>query len=275
MTVLTASGVDLPRGLEVPVLVVCGVLGVVVGSFLNVVIWRLPQKMSLSHPASHCPHCDTPIKPYDNVPVVGWMVLRGRCRSCQAPISARYPLVEALTGALFVAVGHEVVQRPALLPAYLFFTAVVVALAFIDFDTKKLPNRLTFPLILVGGPLLALGALLESEPRRLVPALVGGVGLYAFYFLLWFLGRGKWIGFGDVKLAPSLGFFLGFLGWKAWIIGLLGTSAIALVVVLGGLAFGVLGRKMRIPYGPFMVGGAFIGLTLGTPIARLWLGDAA
>ena len=160
----------------------CFVLGLIIGSFLNVVIWRVPRGESVVSPPSHCPRCDAPIKPFDNVPVLSWLLLRGACRNCGERISARYPAVELLTGAVFAAMALRLGYDWAL-PAFLYLGAVCVALALIDLDTRKLPNVLTLPSYVVGVVLLGGAALLSDDPRLVVRALLGMAVMYGFYLV--------------------------------------------------------------------------------------------
>lgn len=250
--------------------VVSGVLGLLIGSFLNVVVWRLPRGESLSSPPSHCPRCDRPIKPYDNVPVVSWLVLRGRCRGCGEPISARYPAVELATGVLFAGLAARFGWDPAL-PAYLYLGAICVALTLIDLDHHRLPDKIVLPSYAVGGVLLGGAALLDGEPGRLLRAAIGMALLYAVYLTLRLINP-KGMGGGDVKLAGVLGMYLAYLGWYEWFTGWL------LGFFLGGL-FGVLAlllrratRKTKVPYGPFMMAGALLAVFAGGAIADAYLG---
>ena len=254
----------------VPVVVLVGVFGLLIGSFLNVVVWRVPRGESLVSPPSHCPGCDTPIKPYDNIPVVSWLLLRGRCRRCGERISARYPLVELGTGLLFAALVVRIGLDWAL-PAYLYLGAICVALTLIDLDHQRLPNVIVLPSYVVGGVLLGAAALLDGEPRTLLRAVLGGAALYAIYFLL-VLAYPAGMGWGDVKLAGVLGGYLGYLGWPEWFTGWL------LGFFLGGI-FGVLAllarratRKTMVPYGPFMMVGALLAVFWGGTIAESYLG---
>jgi leader peptidase (prepilin peptidase)/N-methyltransferase len=255
------------------IVAVCGVLGLVVGSFLNVVIWRVPRGESVVRPRSHCPGCDAGIRPRDEVPVFSWLLLRGRCRDCRAPISARYPLVELLTGALFAGLALKFSDAPARLPAYLCLTALGVALAMIDLDVKRLPNALTLPAYPVGLALLAAGvAFGSSDPwSALLRGLIGLAAMYAVFFVPWYATAGRGMGFGDVKLAGVLGLFLAFLGWRVWVVGLFAGFLLGAVVGIGLMLGGRAGRKSRLPYGPFMLTGAFIAIVCGVPIAHGYL----
>ena len=154
------------------VLVLVGLLGLLIGSFLNVVVYRLPREESLVSPGSHCPACGTPIRPWHNVPVLGWFVLRGRCAACGVRISPRYPLVEAGTAAMFVAVTarlHALGQLPAV-PAYLYFAGLGLALALIDLDTRRLPNTLVLPSYPVLAVLFAVAAWAQHDGWSLARA---------------------------------------------------------------------------------------------------------
>lgn len=241
------------------------VLGLIIGSFLNVVVWRVPRGESLVRPPSHCPRCDAPIAPRDNIPVLSWLLLRGKCRHCGEPISPRYPLVELLTGAVFGGLAARVGLHWAL-PAFLYFGAICVALALIDLDHKRLPNAITLPSYVVGLVLLGGATLLDHEPHRMVRVLAGMAALYAFYFLL-VLIYPKGMGWGDVKLSGVLGMYLAYLGVAPLVVG--GILGFAFGGVFGALAL-VLGkatRKTMLPYGPFMIAGALVGVWWGQAIA--------
>jgi leader peptidase (prepilin peptidase)/N-methyltransferase len=245
--------------------VVCGVFGLLVGSFLNVVIWRVPRGESIVRPPSHCPGCDTPIAPRDNIPVLSWLLLRGKCRHCGVRISARYPLVELGTGLLFAVIALN--RGPhADLPAFLYLAAISVALALIDLDTKRLPNVIVLPSYVVAAVLLTVAAAVDDDWSALLRAGLGTVVLFGFYFLLALIyPRG--MGFGDVKLAGVLGLYLGWLGWGPLAVGAF--LAFLLGGVLGALlmALGKAGRKSAIPFGPWMLAGALIAVFVGQRIA--------
>lgn len=247
----------------------CGLLGLAVGSFLNVVAWRVPRGESVVSPPSACPACRAPVRPRDNVPVAGWVLLRGRCRDCAAPISARYPLVEAVCGALFAVLALRFGADPVL-PAYLYLAAVGLALALIDLDTRRLPDVLTLPSYVVVAGLLALGAALGSDSGDLVRALLGGAAMYAVYFALCFAYPAG-MGFGDVKLSGVLGLYTAWLGWGAWVVGvftgfLLGALfGVALIAARRG------GRKTAVPFGPFMLLGVLVAILAGPELAQAYV----
>ena len=245
------------------------VLGLVVGSFLNVVVWRVPRGESVVRPASACPSCGAPVRPADNVPVLGWLRLRGRCRDCAAPISRRYPLVELGTAVLFAVMALRFGLDPVL-PAYLYLAAVGLALALIDLDCKRLPDALTLPSYPIAAALLAVAALAGSDSGELVRALLGGLAMFALYFALCFAYPAG-MGFGDVKLAGVLGLYTAWLGWGAWVVGLF------LGFLAGGLwGVGLLlarkgGRKTAVPFGPFMLVGVLVAVLAGPQLAQAYL----
>ena len=248
----------------------CGLLGLLIGSFLNVVIWRVPRKLSVVRPPSHCPECETPIRPLDNIPVFAWLALRGKCRHCGNPISARYPLVEAGCGALFVAVALRFGWSWEL-PPYLILTAGLLAISLIDLEHFIVPDRITAPLTVSAIALLGLAAAIDGEGGRFVRSLLGGLAYFAFLLLLNIVyPRG--MGMGDVKLSFSLGLFLGWLGWGQVFLG--GFLAFLLGAVVGVLliAVGVKGRKDFVPFGPFLALGTMLTILVGSPVLRWYSG---
>lgn len=237
-----------------------GLLGAIVGSFLNVVIHRLPRGESLASPGSHCPACAAPVKPYDNVPVVSWLVLRGRCRACGEPISPRYPLVELVTAVGFAGValaggldGDLVMELP--------FAALLIAVAGIDFDHRIIPNRLLVPAAVYG---VAAAAVVRTGdlPELLI------AGAAAFLFLLVAaLAYPAGMGMGDVKLAGVMGLYLGLSAIPA-------LSAAFLMGALVGLGMiareGSGARKKGVPFGPFLAAGGLLALLCGSELIELY-----
>ncbi len=242
--------------------VLAAVFGAIIGSFLNVVIYRLPRGESLSTPASHCPACETPIKPYDNVPIFGWLWLRGRCRSCHEPISARYPLVEAGTAILCAGavIGQHNTGR-ALLGIVLVL--VLVPIALIDLDTQTIPNRITGP-----AAVLAIVIGTAFDPSGEIERLIAGAAAGGFLFVAW-LAYPRGMGFGDVKLAGVLGLFLGRSVGPAMLIALVAGVIVGLVVIrrVGVEA----GRKTKVPFGPFLALGGVVGIYAGNAIVSAYL----
>jgi leader peptidase (prepilin peptidase)/N-methyltransferase len=245
------------------------ILGLVIGSFLNVVIWRVPRGESVVQPGSHCPSCGAAIRPRDNFPVLSWVLIRGRCRDCSARISGRYPAVELLTAAVFVVLALRI-GLDAALPAFLYLGAVGVALALIDVDVKRLPNAIVLPSYVVAVVLLGVAAFAHGEWSNLVRALLGMAALFAFYFLL-VLVYPSGMGFGDVKLAGVLGLYLGYLGWAEVIAG--GFLGFLFGGIVGGglMMLRKAGRKSQIPFGPFMLAGALVAIVAGGALADFYL----
>jgi leader peptidase (prepilin peptidase)/N-methyltransferase len=242
---------------------ICGIFGLAVGSFLNVVIWRVPRKESVVSPPSHCPGCDAPIAPRDNIPVVSWLLLRGKCRNCGTRISARYPLVELLNAVLWAGVGARLYDSWALVP-YLIFTAALVAITFIDLDHFIIPNRIVYPIGFVTIPMLGLASLLDDNAHAFVRALIAAVAAYAFFFVL-HIAVPNGMGFGDVKLSFLLGAFLGYLGAGYAVFGIFAGFIYGSVVGLVLMASGRHGRRQHIPFGPFLAAGTMTFVLAGAP----------
>lgn len=255
--------------MTVLIIAVCAALGLLIGSFLNVVIWRVPRGESLVSPGSHCPECDRQIRPRDNVPVLSWLLLRGRCRDCDARISARYPLVELGTAIVFAILAARLGAQVALV-AFLYLGAIGVALTMIDIDTKRLPNAIVLPSYLVAGALLTVAAAVDGDWWSLLRAALGMAALYGLYFGLALIYPAG-MGFGDVKLSGVLGLYLGWLGWSELIAG--GFLGFLFGGVVGGALMAVrrAGRKSQIPFGPFMLLGALVAIVYGPALADLYL----
>ncbi|THI96546.1 prepilin peptidase [Nocardioides sp.] len=243
-----------------------GALGLAIGSFLNVVAHRLPRGESVVSPPSACPDCGTEIRARHNVPVLGWLVLRGRCYDCGAPISARYPLLEAGTGVLFVLTALRFGDELRLLPAYLAFAAIGVVLAVIDLDTRRLPNAIVLPSYVVLGALLAIG----WDGESLLRAGLGAAILFGFFFAVAMAAPGG-MGFGDVKLAGIVGGMTAYLSWGSLLVG-------AFLGFLLGAVAGVLlmaasraGRKSAVPFGPFMILGAWASILGASHLGEYYL----
>lgn len=244
-------------------------LGLIVGSFLNVVVWRVPRGESVVRPGSACPACGEPVAPRDNVPVVSWLLLRGRSRCCGTPISRRYPLVEVATATAFAAV---VAWQGAswLLPALLYLAAITIALTLIDIDVFRLPNAIVLPSYPIVAALLTLAAVGTGDYRSLVRAGLGGLALWAFYWVLHAI-RPNGMGYGDVKLGGVLGMFLGWSGWSEVAFGTFVGFLLGGVVGLALMATGLATRKTAIPFGPYMMAGAWIGLVIGGVVGDWYL----
>ena len=251
-----------------PVLLVgVALVGLVVGSFLNVVIHRVPAGGSVVHPPSSCPACGHRVRHRHNVPLLGWLLLRGRCAHCAGRISVRYPAVEVLTATLFVALALRVAQLDAwaAAPALLFFCATGIALGAIDLESRRLPDRIVLPAYPVLALLLGLAAVIESDPEALVRAGAGAVASSLGHYALAFAVPGG-MGLGDVKLAGLTGAVLAHLSWPALLVGVAAPFLLAGAVATAALLARRAGRGSALPFGPFMVGGAFVGLLAAGPV---------
>lgn len=250
------------------------VFGAVIGSFLNVCIYRIPLNRSIVFPSSRCPFCDTPIRAWDNIPILSYILLRGRCRSCRERISARYPLVEAMNGFFYVAVlwrygtGWDAI-------IYSLLISALIVITFIDLDHLIIPDRITLPGILLG---LAAGCFILPDPFMRAAMLgykasiIGAAGGFIFYFFMAELSirlfRKEGMGGGDIKLMAMLG---GFMGWKSVILTTFAGSLLGSVI---GIIFMVAkgkGRGTLIPFGPFLAIGAVISLFFGQEILMWYL----
>ena len=250
--------------------VACAVLGLVVGSFLSVLVWRVPRKESVLRPGWHCPSCGAQLPGRDSVPVVSWLLLRGRCRRCSSRISSRYPLLELGCAALFAATALHFGLSYAL-PAYLVLGAALLALSAIDLEHRLLPNKIIFPTGYAMAVLLLLAALAEAQPRRLVWSAIGAGGCFALFFALHLISQ-RGMAYGDVRLSFVLGMAVGWLG--------LGLVPLFLFVAfltsaVTGVAYAVLTRKglqAAIPFGPFLALGAGVAIFVGQPLVDAYLG---
>lgn len=251
--------------------ILIGLFGSLVGSFLNVVIYRIPLKRSIVSPPSACTGCGSRIKSYDNIPVLSWLLLRGKCRECKTAISMRYPIVELSTGIFFGIVAWKFHGSALpLLVAFLYLAAVSIALALIDLDTHTLPNRIVIPSYFVGVLLLGATGLISGNYGALLRAVFGMVILGLFYFGLALVYPGG-MGMGDVKFAGVLGLFLGYLGWDVLLVGAFSAFVLggffALVLILARKAK----RGSGIPFAPWMLMGAWVGVFFSTSIIQQYL----
>jgi leader peptidase (prepilin peptidase)/N-methyltransferase len=233
--------------------IMTGAFGAVVGSFLNVVAYRLPKRESLVSPRSRCPSCETPIAPYDNVPIVSWLVLRGRCRRCGAGISPRYPLMELLAGLTFAAVALTrgvdddlVMELP--------FAAVLIAVPAIDLEHRIIPNRILAPAA-VFGVIAAVVVRTGDLPELLIAAAAAFAAL-----LLAALVYPAGMGMGDVKLAGVMGLYLGLSVIPALLVAFAAGSAVGIAILV---RHGAAARKRSLPFGPFLALGGIVGLLFG------------
>lgn len=248
----------------------CAVLGLVVGSFLNVVVYRVPRGESVVRPRSRCPHCETPIAVRDNVPVLSWLLLHGRCRHCGTAIAARYPLLETSTAVLFALIGARLADDPAL-PAFLVATAGLVAISAVDLERFLVPNRILYPTLFAVAPLLLLAAAVDGDWASLRDAALGGALGFGLLLLVHLVSP-RGMGFGDVRLAGLIGVVLGRLSVGHVLLGLFLGFLTASVLGLTLIATGRRGRKDRLPFGPFLALGAVLAVLAGRPILDWYLG---
>jgi len=235
-------------------------LGLLIGSFLNVVAYRLPRGESLLWPASHCPGCEQPIRPYDNVPVLSWLLLRGKCRNCDTRISPRYPAIELLTAVAFGAIVLlNGVDRDLIweLP----FAAMLIAVAGIDLEHRIIPNKVMLP-----SAVFAVATAIALRPDDLAELGIAGAAAFVA-FLLAALAYPAGMGMGDVKLAGVMGLFLGTAVIPALFIAFLTGTVVGVAVIA---KHGAAGRKKGVPFGPFLAFGGLVGLLFGADLIDLY-----
>ncbi len=243
-----------------PALLATGLFGALIGSFLNVVAYRVPVGESLVSPGSHCPSCDAPVRPWDNIPVFSWLMLRGKCRNCGVRISSRYPIVELLTAAAFAAVVAVNGFDDDLL-LELPFVAALIALAAIDLDHRLLPNKIVYPLAAYG----VLATLLVDR-ADLAENLIAGAGAFTFLFLA-VLAYPRGMGMGDVKLAGAMGIYLGLSIIPALLIAFLAGSVVGLTMIARE---GASARKKAVPFGVFLALGGIVAVLAGPELIELY-----
>jgi leader peptidase (prepilin peptidase)/N-methyltransferase len=266
-----------------------GLFGLMVGSFLNVVIHRLPimmerewsaqcaelrneappvfEPLSLARPRSRCPQCGHPIPALENIPVISWLLLRGRCKACSTAISFRYPLIEAATGLLFAFAAWHFGFTIAGVGA-LVLIAALLALTAIDFDTQLLPDDITLPLLWIGLALNAFSIYTDLK-SAVIGAMAGYLSLWCVYWLFKLFTGKEGMGYGDFKLLAALG---AWLGWQMLPLTILLSSLVGAVVGIALMAFGSHGRNVPIPFGPYLAAAGAIALVWGKPLTRAYLG---
>lgn len=266
-------------------------LGLIVGSFLNVVILRLPrmmelawqqecretldlvaepqEKLSLMFPPSHCNGCGARIKPWHNIPVISWLLLRGRCAQCKTSVSIQYPLVEAATGAMFAVCAHKFGWSPQLLAA-LIFTAALVTLTVIDLRTQLLPDAITLPLMWL-GLLLSFGPLFADMPSALAGAAAGYMSLWSVFQLFRLITGKEGMGYGDFKLLAALG---AWLGWQSLPMIILLSSVVGATIGIALIVLRRQGKEIPIAFGPYLATAGWIALIWGDVINASYLSGA-
>jgi len=240
------------------------VFGLLIGSFLNACAYRIPRGISIARGRSFCPRCKAQIRAYDNIPLASWIVLRGRCRDCGAPISIRYPLVEALTAVLFAGLAAYDGLTPLLL-AHFVFVATLILVSDIDLSVRIIPDVVILPAAAVG-----LAMMIAIDPGRWMEWLFAGLGAAAFLFLAGLiyekLRRVEGMGMGDVKMALCMGFFLGWSVVPAMFLAFVIGAVVGIVLMSRGET-----GKTAIPFGPFLAVGAVISLFLGPTLIHAYL----
>ena len=244
----------------------CALLGLAVGSFVNVVIYRVPRGESVVSPRSACPACGAPIRERDNIPVVSWLLLRGRCRDCKSPISARYPMVELLCAGIFAGTAARFGYRWDL-PAYLVFFAGLLALSCIDIERMILPKKIVYPLTGLVGALLLMAAVATGSWRHYAIAILCAMGWFIVFFALNLMSP-RILGFGDVRLALVLGLALGWLGIGYVLLGFFAANLIGALIGIGLIATRRMSRSDRIPYGVFLALGCAVAVFAGPELLR-------
>ncbi len=273
----------------VAITTVAAILGLMVGSFLNVVIHRLPkmmerdwmaecaelrgesppqtEKLNLATPRSRCPHCGHGISAVENIPILSYLFLQGRCRACQAHISLRYPLIELLSGLLSGYAAWRYGASWAGMGALIFIWCMI-ALTFIDFDTQLLPDSITLPL-LWAGLLLNLGGTFTDLKSAVVGAAAGYLSLWAVYWTFKLATGKEGMGYGDFKLLAAVG---AWLGWQMLPLTILASSMVGAIVGISLIVFARQGRNIPIPFGPYLAAAAVIALFWGKPLTQQYLG---
>ena len=265
------------------------ILGLLVGSFLNIVIYRMPKIMerewrifcaelaeqaapvtetfNLVTPRSRCSSCATPVHAIDNIPLLSYVLLRGKCRHCRAPISLRYPVIEALTGLLSAYVAWRF-GASAMTFAVLLFCWSLIALTFIDTDTQLLPDQITQPLLWL-GLLMNLGGVFTDLPSALIGAAAGYLSLWSIFWLFKLITGKEGMGYGDFKLLAAIG---AWLGWSMLPVVILLSSLVGATVGVSLIVFARHARSQAIPFGPYLAGGGVIALFWGKDLTQAYLG---
>ena len=242
-------------------IVVCGAFGLAIGSFLNVVIYRVPRKESIVAPPSACPSCGTELATRDNIPVLSWLVLRGKCRTCGARISWQYPVVELLTAGLFAGVAGRFGYNWAV-PAYLALFAGLLALSWIDVQRMLLPKAIVYTVSVLVASLLLIPAGVYGAWHSYWVAWAFAGGWFLVFYLMW-VASPRLLGFGDVRLAPALGLSLGWLGWRYVVLGFFAANLIGAVIGVGLIVARKAERQSRVPYGVFLALGTAVAVFAG------------
>ena len=242
----------------------CALFGLAIGSFLNVVIYRVPRNESVVSPRSKCPSCGASIKDRDNIPVLSWLLLKGSCRNCHSPISPRYLFVELAAGALFAGAAARLGFNWDL-PAFLVLLAGLLALACVDLELLVLPRKIVYPTLALLAGLLVLAAFVTEDWHRLLVAAICSAAWFVVFFLMNFASP-RILGFGDVRLALVLGLGLGWFGWRYVVLGFFAANLIGAIVGVALIGMKKMTRDQPIPYGVFLAIGAALAVFAGPEI---------
>ena len=255
---------------SVPVVWAALVMGLLIGSFLTVVIDRVPRGASVVQPGSACGSCGLELGPLDLVPVMSWLILRGKCRKCRQPIGVEPIIVEIVTATLFVLMAMHF-RQTVLVAAFCIFAAGLTGLTVIDLKTQRLPREISYTVMALGAPLLVIAALIENEPRRIYMALFGAVISLAVMGALYAVSRGG-LGDGDVRLSPLLGMYLGWLNPGLALVGLFYGFILGAVIGVVMMIIGKAGRRTQLPFGPFLAAGSIVAIFYGQNLIDVVLG---
>ncbi|MBP9115143.1 MAG: prepilin peptidase [Acidimicrobiia bacterium] len=242
--------------------------GLAIGSFLNVVIWRVPLNMSLIKGGSICPKCRKEISAKENIPLFSYIFLRGKCKNCKAKISKQYPAVELLTSIVWVITTWRIGLHLYTFGFLIFFTGLI-ALSTIDIKTKLLPNKIVYPTGIIFVVIISSWAIATNNIEILRNCLIVGIIYFLFLFAIWFASNGKAMGFGDVRLSFFLGFAMGFYGFMISYAGMLLSFILGAVIGIFIATLTKSGRKMKIPFGPFLASGTIIVIWCASMLSHI------
>lgn len=255
--------------MPVGLVVACAVVGLVVGSYLTVLIERVPKRISVVRPVSRCPSCEQPLSVGDLIPVLSWIRAQGRCRYCGERTGLRYPLVELGTAALFAVTAARIGADPAL-PGYLLFVAALVAISVIDLDHFIIPNRIVYPTLFASVPLLTFAAVVDGDGAALARAAIGGLLAWLGLLVIHLISP-RGMGFGDVRLASVIGVYAGWISYTHVLLAIFLGFFVAAIVGILLLLTRRRGRKDPVPFGPFLAIGAIVAVLAGDEILDWWL----
>jgi len=263
---ICANGIDIAT----PVLWVAVVMGLLIGSFLTVVIDRVPRGVSVVQPGSACGSCGLELGPLDLVPILSWLVLRGKCRKCRQLIGVEPTIVEIVTVTLFTLMAIHF-KEAVLVAAFCVFAAGLTGLTVIDLKTQRLPREVSYTVMALGAPLLVIAALINNEPRRIYMAVIGAVIAFAVMGGLYVASRGG-LGDGDVRLSPLLGMYLGWLNPGLALVGLFYGFILGALIGVVLMIVGKAGRRTQLPFGPFLAAGSIVAIFYGQNLIDVVLG---